>query len=116
MAQGIGKLTLSTKEVMQGLTLTLRMPRSFAIRTRIACWLIGLAGRVINVPCEIEIRREGEIRPGDIVREFVSGKLMTATAVAEQWAECEWPTEDGALNVERFGLHLLTKANAASPR
>lgn len=66
MAQGIGKLTLSTKEVMQGLTLTVRLPRSFTIRTRIACWLIGLAGRVMDVSCEIEMRRDGEIRQGDV--------------------------------------------------
>ncbi|MCL4065104.1 hypothetical protein M3484_00745 [Pseudomonas sp. GX19020] len=50
MAQNTGKLTLSTKEVMQGFTLTIRMPRGFTIRSRIACWLIGLAGRVMDVP------------------------------------------------------------------
>lgn len=57
MAQA--KLTLTTKELMQGMQITVRLSRSFTIRTRIACWLIGLAGRVINVPCEIEMRDAG---------------------------------------------------------
>ncbi|SEB67643.1 hypothetical protein [Rhodobacter sp. 24-YEA-8] len=64
MAESIGKLTLSTKEVMQGITLSVRMPRSFTIRTRIACWLLGLAGRVMDVPCEVEMRDKRECKPG----------------------------------------------------
>ena len=54
----IASLNLSTKDVMQGLTLTVRMPRSFTLRTKVACWLIGLAGRVMDVPCEVEMRDE----------------------------------------------------------
>lgn len=58
MASTIGKIDLSTKDVMQHMTLRVRMPRSFTTRTRIACWLIGMAGRVMDVPCEIEMRED----------------------------------------------------------
>lgn len=53
-------LNLSTKDVMQGLTLTVRMSRSFTIRTKLACWLLGLAGRVMDVPCEVEFVRDAK--------------------------------------------------------
>ncbi len=49
-AHSICNLDLPIKDISHGLTLTVREPRSFTIRTRIACWLIGLAGRVIDVP------------------------------------------------------------------
>lgn len=50
---------LSTKDVMAGQVLHIRIARSFTLRTRLACWLIGLAGRVIDVPCEIEMKGAG---------------------------------------------------------
>ena len=67
MAQKTDTLTLDMKDVMRGLTLQLRMPRSFSIRTRIACWLIGLAGRLITVPVDIEMR-DDILRTGDVVQ------------------------------------------------
>lgn len=62
----IGRVQISTGDVMKGMTLTVRMPRIFTFRTRIACWLLGLAGRVISVPCEIEMRDDGETHPGKL--------------------------------------------------
>lgn len=53
----IASLKLAHKDVVQGLTLTVRMPRSFSIRTRVACWLLSIAGRVMDVPCEVEMRK-----------------------------------------------------------
>ena len=36
------------------------MPRSFTIRTKLACWMIGLGARILTVPCEIEVREDHE--------------------------------------------------------
>jgi hypothetical protein len=38
-----------------GLTLKIRVAPSFTIRTRIAILLLRSAGRVINVPCDVEL-------------------------------------------------------------
>ncbi len=54
------KLALTTTGITADMTLTDRIPRSFTLRTRIACWLIGLAGRVIDVPCEVEMVRDAD--------------------------------------------------------
>lgn len=56
----IGSLKLTNKDVMQGVTLTVRMPRSLTLRTSVACWLLGLAGRVIDVPCRLALVHDGE--------------------------------------------------------
>lgn len=50
---------LTTKDVTGGLVMRVRIARSFSIRIKLACWLIGLAGRVIDVPCEIELCADG---------------------------------------------------------
>src|SRR5690606_2203774 len=63
-----GKLSLTTREVMKGMPLTVRLPRSFTLRTRIACWLLGLAGRVMDVPCDVEMARRKEKPCGPVCR------------------------------------------------
>lgn len=47
--------TLTTKDITDGLVLSVRVSRMFGIRMRIAMWLIGIAGRIIDVPAEIEL-------------------------------------------------------------
>ncbi|MFE3839400.1 hypothetical protein [Pseudogemmobacter sonorensis] len=75
-------LIISTREIMTGMVLHLRMPRSFTIRTKLACWLIGLAGRIMTVPCEIEMRDDA-LRTGDVVRDRFDGKQMVVLAGVE---------------------------------
>lgn len=77
MARTAGSIDLTTKDVTQGLTITVRIPRSFTLRTKVACWLIGLAGRVIDVPCEVEMR-EGSERRCDGPRGNVSPSHTTS--------------------------------------
>ncbi|MCL4068344.1 hypothetical protein M3484_17395 [Pseudomonas sp. GX19020] len=111
MAQNIGKLTISPKEVLQGITLSVRMPRSFTIRTRIACWLLGLAGRVMDVRCEIEMLDDGSIRPGDVVVLRARPRNlccpMTVRSVDDDEATCDWFQGDRHFR-ETFPLGMLT--------
>ena len=50
--------TLTTKDIHNGMSLHVRVSRSYTIRTKVAMWLIGMAGRVMDMPCEIEIKRD----------------------------------------------------------
>lgn len=52
--------TISTKDINGGLVLRVRVARSFTIRTHVACWLIRLASRVMDVPCEMELTEADE--------------------------------------------------------
>ena len=49
--------TLTTKDITDGLVLHVRVSRMFGIRMRIATWLIGIAGTIIDVPVEIELTK-----------------------------------------------------------
>lgn len=54
----IAKLT--TKDLNGGLVLSVTLSRAYTIRMKLGCWLIGIAGRVMDMPCEIEVAsREG---------------------------------------------------------
>lgn len=89
---------ITAKDVANGLSLRVRVPRSFTIRSRLACWLIGLAGRVIDVPCKLDLRDEGVIAPGDVVHDLWDArsksrpaKVMTVNSVDENGlASCVW--------------------------
>lgn len=113
MASTTGNLTLSTKDVMQGMSLSIRIPRSFTLRTRIACWLIGLAGRVIDVPCEIEMRSDDEIKVGDTVRLKSGGPEMTVI-VEQRRLVAEWPGDDGWMQRHGFVAESLIKLPSKS--
>ncbi|ARC37885.1 hypothetical protein A6J80_17375 [Paracoccus yeei] len=90
--------TLTTKDVANGLSLSVRVSRSFTIRARLACWLIGLAGRVIDVPCKVDLHDQGAIAPGDVVHDLWDArsksrpaKVMTVNSVDEDgMATCVW--------------------------
>ena len=58
----LGKLT--SEKVMEGMSIRVRVSSEFKLRTRIATWLIGLAGRVLTVPVEVELRRDASAVPG----------------------------------------------------
>lgn len=60
MASTEGTVSIPMREAMSGLTLKVRLPRSFTLRLKIGAWLIGLAGRIISVPVEISLDREGQ--------------------------------------------------------
>ncbi|BBU58512.1 hypothetical protein KU6B_47770 [Mameliella alba] len=47
---------LGAREIMAGNVLTVRVSRSFSLRTKAAMWLIRAAGAVLTVPVEIEFR------------------------------------------------------------
>lgn len=65
MALNIDTLTLGPMCRTKGMTLHVRVSLSFAIRTRIACWLIGLVGRVINILRDRDpARRAPRLRSG----------------------------------------------------
>lgn len=52
---------LSMDELHGGCVMKVRMPRSYSLRMKLGLWLIGLAGRVIHMPTEIEIvRKDGD--------------------------------------------------------
>lgn len=40
----------------------IRMPRTYSVRVKMGLWLIGLAGRVIHMPTEIEIVRRDDVQ------------------------------------------------------
>lgn len=44
-----------TKDITRGLTLRLLLPNDLSVRMKLGAWLIGLAGRVMHMPCEIEV-------------------------------------------------------------
>lgn len=46
---------LRTKDITSGLTLRLLLPNDLSVRMKLGAWLIGLAGRVMHMPCEVEI-------------------------------------------------------------
>ncbi|NPD15757.1 hypothetical protein HOY34_11140 [Xinfangfangia sp. D13-10-4-6] len=111
---------LGYRELIKGHTIIISVPRSFTIRTRIACWLIGLAGRVMDVQCEIEMRRDGEIRSGDVVTDrFDQAKvpiLMTVEYIHGAMAHCVWFDWQHQLHRKTFKAGSLVKADAPSPR
>ena len=110
------KLSLSANDLMDGLTLRVRIARSFTIRTRLACWLIGLAGRVINVPCEIDVRTDVDVKAGDVVSDLwdarsksKAARVMTVHSVDESGiAVCVW-FEGNDLHHARFRVGSLIK-------
>lgn len=104
--------TLKTKDVMSGMSLRVTLSRGFTIRTRIACWLIGLAGRVIDVPAEIEMREDGLIRPGDVVIDRFDRKLMTVEYLHEHKAYCVWFDDQSQLHRRTYRVGSLEKADA----
>lgn len=114
MARTADSIDMAAKDVMRGVTLTVRMPRSFTIRTRIACWLIGLAGRVMDVPCEIEMRDGDEIRVGDVVHDRFSPVLMTVDYVHNGMAYCSWFDWEHQLHRKTFKVGSLVRAEGVA--
>lgn len=51
---------LNSKDLTRGLTIKLKMPRTFSLRMKIGSWLVGLAGRIMHMPCEVEIARKAD--------------------------------------------------------
>ena len=47
--------TLGTKDIHGGLQLHVRVSRSYTFRMKVAIWLIRIAGRVMDMPCEIDM-------------------------------------------------------------
>lgn len=114
MATTEATITTSMSEVVSGLTLKVRMPREMTLRLRLGAWLIGLAGRVINVPVEVEMRDDG-IRVGDVVRDRFDQKLMTVDYRHGDRANCVW--FDGALlHRGTFPLRSLMKVDDQAQR
>lgn len=109
----------TTKDVANGLSLCVRVSKSFTIRARLACWLIGLAGRVIDVPCKVDLHDEGAIAPGDIVHDLwdarsksCPAKVMTVCSVdGDGFATCVW-FDDGDVHHARFRIGSLRKIEA----
>lgn len=121
MARTVGSIDLATKDVMQGMTLTVRVPRSFTLRTKLACWLIGLAGWVMGVPCEIEMRDDGEIKPGDVVYDRWNAHkadsqrgLMTVEYLHGHMAHCVWFDWQHQLHRRTFKVGSLVRADGAA--
>ena len=100
--------TITTKDVGQGLRLSVKVARSFTIRTKVACWLIGLAGRVMDVQCDVEMR-DVSLRMGDVVRDRFTRKLMVVVAgVGNGRLRCACP--DGTVGL--FPIPSLERADA----
>lgn len=113
--------TLTTKDVANGLSLSVRVSRSFTIRARLACWLIGLAGRVIDVPCKVDLHDQGAIAPGDVVHDLWDArsksrpaKVMTVHSVdARGLATCVW-FEGNDVRHAHFPIGSLRKIEACA--
>lgn len=112
---------VAAKDLMTGLTLRVRIPRSFSVRTKVACWLIGLAGRVLTVPCEIELATDGQIKPGDVVHDLWdarsngrAAKVMTAHSVENGVVQCVW-FEGGDVHHARLRAETLRKVDDQQP-
>ena len=89
-----------------------RVARSFTIRTRLALWMIGLAGRIMDVPTEIEFGKIDAIKPGDVVYDlFKRQRLMTVEYVHGLDAHCVWFIGSD-LHRATFKIRSLTKADA----
>lgn len=119
MARTVGSIDLATKDVMQDMTLTVRIPRSFTLRTKLACWLIGLAGRVVDVPCEVEMRGADQIKPGDVVYDRWDAHkaedrrtLMTVEYLHGHMAHCVWFDWQHQLHRKTFKVGSLVRADA----
>ena len=104
--------SLTTRDITGGLSLHVRVARSFTIRTRLALWMIGLAGRIMDVPTEVEFGKMDAIKPGDVVYDlFKRQRLMTVEYVHGLDAHCVWFVGPD-LHRATFQVRSLTKADA----
>ena len=62
MASNTSTIKVPMRDVTQGITLKLKMPRTLSLRMKIGAWLIGLAGRIMHMPCEVDIVRKADAK------------------------------------------------------
>ena len=111
MARNVLHLTLP--EITENLVLRVRVAPSVTIRTRLACWLIGLAAKVLDVPCEVGFIRADEIGLGDVVQSGWDKVPMTVEALyANGVADCVWFEGTVVKHGKNFPVRTLTKVNA----
>ena len=111
MAHNVLHLTLP--EITKNFVFRVRVAPSVTIRTRLACWLIGLAAKVLDVPCEVGFIRADEIGLGDVVQNVWDKVPMTVEALyATGRVDCVWFEGLEVRHGKGFPMRTLTKVNA----
>ena len=84
---------ITSADITRGMTIKLKVARDFSLRIKLGAWLIGVAGRVMNIPCEIEMVID-EIKAGDVVRDRFNTRMMTVEYVHGDMLHCVWFERD----------------------